>query len=596
MYRSSLFLTIAVVGSTVLLIQPVASAKSASEVEAIAHSVTMEISFKFKAADGRIVEIGGSGVIVDRTGDLYTLVTNRHVVCGGGQCSKLPPVESYNLSLSNSSTDLTNKPNNSPTVQRYQVKKSNVKFLGKDLDLAIIQFHSNRNHKVAKLSAANALKTDDKIYTAGFPTGQPGFTFGKGEAVAVVNTRLMDSTGIRIDDGGYTIVYNSSTLPGMSGSGVFDSNGQLVAIHGQGDKFKENTEIDNKSEIDSKIGINRGIPVRWLVQSLAEFGINLGGGSLSKVKAARPHVPTTADEYFIAGFNKFVEPGDNIIAGKRLAIRQFDKAIQNNPRYDYAYFMRAILYRQLQDFQSSLNDYNQTISLKPRSISYNNRALLKKDKLNDFPGALSDYNQAILIDPEFYGAYNNRAVLKETKLDDIQGALADYNQAILINPKFADAYNNRALLKKDKINDMQGALVDLNQAISISPNNSIFYYNRALLKVVELNDFQGAFADYNQAISINPKYAEAYSDRALLRDIKLNDFQGALTDYNQAISINPKLSYAYYNRANLKYVKLKDRLGAIQDFRQAAKLFREQGNTSGLTAALNDLRQLGVTE
>jgi hypothetical protein len=69
MYRSSLFLTAALMGTTVALVQPVAAAISVSEVEAIAKAVVVEI--KLQQNDSV-----GSGVIISRKGDIYTLVTN----------------------------------------------------------------------------------------------------------------------------------------------------------------------------------------------------------------------------------------------------------------------------------------------------------------------------------------------------------------------------------------------------------------------------------------------------------------------------------------------------------------------------------------
>jgi tetratricopeptide (TPR) repeat protein len=520
----------------------------------------------------------GSGVIIDKKGDLYTLITNRHVVCGNQRCFKLPATESYNLGLSDG--------------QQYQIKTSSIKLLGNDLDLAIIRFRSSRNYSVVKISAPGSLRVDDNGYTAGFPFEQPGFTFGAGNAIAVVNKRLKG------DSGGYTVIYNAQTLPGMSGGGVFDSNGQLVAIHGYGDRYRDNTDVGDKSRVDSKMGVNRGIPVRWLVQNLAELGINLGTArNIADSRVIRYQLPATADEYFIAGFNKYVEPGNNVVNGKKQAIQALSTAIQLNLKYQHAFSMRAYVYEQMQEFQKSLADYNQAILLNPKdSNAFNNRANLKKNKLNDIQGALADYNQAILLNPKFSDPYNNRANLKADKLNDIQGALADYNQSILLDPKDFDAYNNRANLKQNKLNDIPGALADYNQSILLNPQKYGAYYNRAILKAHNLNDSQGALADYDQAILLNPKIYDAYNNRANLKAEKLNDSQGALADYSQAIFLNPKYSQSYYNRAVLKYDKLNDRAGAIQDFRQAARLFRAQGDTQNLQQTITALESLGATE
>jgi tetratricopeptide (TPR) repeat protein len=608
MYRSSFFLTTALIGTTIALVQPIAAARSASEVETIARAVTVEIKLK---SDPKAV---GSGVIIHRKGDLYTLVTNRHVICGDSNCNEISATELYSLNL--------------PDGQQYRVQKPVIKLLGdnNDLDLAIIQFRSNRNYNVAQLSSPGSLKITDKVFTAGFPLAQPGFSFNDGEAISVVNKRLNG------DGGGYTVIYNAPTLPGMSGGGVFNNDGQLVAIHGYGDRYTQNTDIEANAQEGSKVGYNRGIPIRWLVKGLAEIGISLGRANVLRKFVDNQEIPSNADEHFITGFNKFVDPGNDVIAGKQQAIRELTKAIQLNPQYGAAYFLRALAYEQVQDFQKSLMDYNKTISLNPKDSNvYNNRAILKQEKLNDLQGALADYNQTLILNPQDAKAYYNRARLKQTKLQNWQGALADYNQAIRLNPKDASAYNNRGLLKDENLNDTQGALADYNQSFSLNPKNHRVYYNRANLKRDKLKDFQGALADYNQAIILNPKYFEAYNNRALLKNFnlkdfrgslndfnavialdpksfqayynrailkkdKLNDFQGALADLNQSISINPQLVSAYGVRGVLKYTKLNDRPGAIADMRQVAKLARSQNNVQFLKIALETLQAWGATE
>jgi S1-C subfamily serine protease len=270
----------------------VAVAKTPAEIEAIAKAVTVEIKLT------RAAKVG-SGIIVHRQGDLYTLITNSHVVCGrnyeqGKLCRSIPTEETYSLGLSGG--------------QQLTVKPQAVKLLGNDLDLAIVQFRSSRSYPVAQVAEPGSLKVGDKIFTSGYPLGQSGFSFNSGKSLAVVNKRL---TG---DGGGYTVIYDAETQPGMSGGGVFDQAGRLVAVHGQGDRFRDNSEVGNtlssntkveKAAVNSKTGYNRGIPVRWIVQNLAMLGVALGDRQ-PVAPAQASESAATADEFFITGFNRLV--------------------------------------------------------------------------------------------------------------------------------------------------------------------------------------------------------------------------------------------------------------------------------------------------
>jgi tetratricopeptide (TPR) repeat protein len=538
MSYSPWFLTAVLLGTQVVLVQPaVMATKSAAEVQSIAQGVTVEIQLQ---QDSSV----GSGIIIARSGNLYTIATNRHVVCGKNRRDRVPAGETYELGLVDG--------------QKYRVTASSVKLIGTDLDLAIVRFQSSRNYPVVKLGTASALKVNEVVYTAGFPLEQPGFSFNQGNIIAVVDRRI---TG---DRGGYSVVYDAFTLPGMSGGGVFDRNGLLVAIHGQGERFGENTELGNKTyEVGSKIGYNRGIPIRWLVEVLASAEVKIGEHRPpATFTTTSEKVPVSAGEYFIAGFNKLVEPGDDVVAGKRAAIQLLSEAIRVNSRYTFAYLTRAYVYSQLQEFRQSLSDLDRAITLNPQfAKAYNNRGNLKYEKLNDLQGALADFDRAIAINPQYAVAYNNRGNLKNERLNDIQGALSDYNQAIIFNPQYAVAYNNRGNLKNERLNDIQGALTD-----------------------------------YDRAIIFNPQYALAYYNRGNLKNERLNDIQGALTDYDRAISLNPQDAKAYANRGILKAYKLNDKAGTIQDLRRSAKLFRAQGQTQNLQRVVDVLRQLGAAE
>jgi Trypsin-like peptidase domain/TPR repeat/Tetratricopeptide repeat len=439
------------------------AAKSVPSVEQLARGAAIEIKLQNSS-------IAGSGVIVNRQGDVYTLVTNRHLVCGKARatCTELPKDSVYNLGTADG--------------QKYRVNVQGVKLLGDDLDLAIIRFRSSKTYIVAQLAEVDSLKLDDVVYVAGFPVEQRGFNFSKGRAVAVVNKRLT------ADRGGYTVVYDTFTLPGMSGSGVYNARGQLVAIHGLGERFISGTEIDNDSRLDTKIGVNRGIALRWLLKGLADQGINLPGRISSNRQISKTDVAKTADEYFIIGFNRWVEPGDDVKAGKRQAIQDFTTAINLNPKYAAAYFLRAYTYAQLQDFNKALADIDKAIELVPNyPRSYNNRGLLKFLNLNDVPGALKDFNKAIELEPKNDIAHFNRGVIKYLKLNDISGALADFNISIKLNPNFADVYYFRGTLKKDKTKDRAGAIQDFRKAAQLfQKQNQSSSYRYVLRQLKEL--------------------------------------------------------------------------------------------------------------
>jgi tetratricopeptide (TPR) repeat protein len=583
-------------GCGILLFAAPTMAKSNAEVQQIARSTSVEI----KIAKSNEV---GSGVLIRQQGDLYTLVTNRHVVCGASQykCTKLANDAAYTIITADGT--------------KHDIKSAAVKLLPNGLDLSLVQFRSNKQYAIAELADSSKLQTGESIYASGFPYANPQFHFRSGTTIAVAHKRLTN------DRGGYTIIHSAYTQPGMSGGGIFNEAGQVVAIHGLGDRFKEGTETLDDYRVGRKIGYNRAIPINMLVQEASKIGSNLGSRPTNITNETK-----TADEFFIAGFNQHIEPGDDVTAGKISAINSFTQAINFNPKYTFAYFLRAITYSQIGKLQQSITDDNQVITLNPQFASaYANRGI-SKEKLQDPSGALADYNQAISIDPNRSGFYNNRGSLKASSLQDLRGAiadldrslaldpteaeiyngrgilkkrskdflgaLADYAKAIELNPRYYQAYYNRSVLKLDNLRDASGALADLDMAAEINPTISDIFYNRGLLKR-RLNDISGALADYDRAISLKPA-SDIYNNRGFIKYAKLNDVAGALQDFNQAIILDPQNSSAYYNRAVLKRDRQGDKSGAIADFRQVLGIFRRAGNTNAVNVIMKELQALGI--
>jgi tetratricopeptide (TPR) repeat protein len=575
MYRSSWFLTAALMGLNVALVQQVAVAKSSIEVGEIAAAITVEI----KSANTSKV---GSGILLQQQGNVYTVLTAAHVVTGSNELRLKTADGAMHSSLPGS-----------------------VRRAGSNIDLAILKFRSSKSYALAKVGTSNSLKLGSLVYVAGFPqeteaiaAGVLNFTDGKVRGKATQGNQ-----------NGYSLIYGNDTLPGMSGGPVLNEEGELVAIHGLGDRDGARRE---------KTGRNLGIVVEQFGAAAISMGVQLDqqvvalprsqafnatdyflkgnekydledyAGAMADYNQAIALDPNYAFAYVSRGTLKYVKLND--LSG---ALIDYNRAIAADPKGADAFYSRGSLKEKLNDPTGAMSDYNRAITLDPNyANAYNNRGILKEN-LNDLTGAMADYNQSIVINPKDAIAYLNRGSLKENKLNDPQGALADYNQSILLDPKYTKAYNNRASLKQD-MNDATGALADYNRAIALDPNYAIAYSNRGSLKQEKLNDLNGALADYSKAIALNPQYAKAYYNRGSVKN-KLNDPTGAIADYNQAITIDPKYAYAYHNRGFVKQ-SLNNISGAIQDFRQAAKLYRAEGQTKYLQQMIEQLRDLGATE
>ncbi|MEG5041279.1 MULTISPECIES: tetratricopeptide repeat protein [unclassified Microcoleus] len=532
---------IALIGTvaTIVIAQPTAAlAISADEVGKIAKSITVLIDSKNP----------GSGIIIKRNGNTYTVITARHVFKDAQAKYEIV----------------------TPDDKRYLLNYSSVKKLP-NIDLAVVEFTSSQTYSVAKIGNSDLATEGKAAYVAGFPKTSSAinssiYNFTDGRITANASRPLED---------GYALVYSNNTLPGMSGGPVLNENGEVVGIHGRADtRAAESSNINQNIQI-AKTGFNLGIPINTSLRLLASSQVDLG----VKVPSAPVATGLRADDFYIQGGDKF-EKGDY-----QGAVAAYNQAIVLNPNYAGAYFTRGVARYKLGDKQGAIADYDQALRIFPNSaLAYSNRGVARSD-LGDNQGAIADYNQALNINPNSALAYSNRGITR-SDLGDNQGAIADYNQALNIHPNFAEAYYNRGSARY-KLGDKQGAFADFNQALKINPNLAIVYHSRGVVRV-DLKDNQGALADVNQALKIDPNFAAAYSLRGTVR-YKLGDKQGAIADCNQALKIDPNNAGAYITRGGARY-GLGDKQGAITDLQKAADLLQQQGKMALSQQILNLIR------
>jgi tetratricopeptide (TPR) repeat protein len=393
MNLSAWLFTPVVLGANLILVQNVAIARSAVEIGAIAKSISLEIK---SASNSRV----GSGILLQRTGNVYTALTAAHVLTGS---------TAFTLKVSDGNV--------------YQSLPGSVRQAGQNIDLAVVKFRSTKSYKLAKIGTTTALQLGAEIYVAGFPAstyavaaGELNFTKGEviGNATAANNK-------------GYSLLYSNVTLPGMSGGPVLNAAGELVAIHGQGDREGGSGEGD-------KTGRNLGITVERLGAVAADLGVKV---ELAKLPGRQN---LNAADYYLQGVTQYER---NDLVG---ALIHFNRAIALNPKDAEAYNSRGNVKKRQNDLAGALADYNQAIALSPDyAIAYYNRGNIKK-RQNDFTGASNDYGRALALNPRFAAAYYNRGNLRR-KLNDQTGAIQDYRQAAAIYRKHGQTQRLQNVLK-----------------------------------------------------------------------------------------------------------------------------------------------------
>ncbi len=162
----------------------------------------------------------GSGVIIQRRGLTYTILTNYHVVANN-------PERDYRVLTADGRTHQAQW----LSIARFR-----------DLDVALVQFNSPNLYKVVSIGNSNSLSVGNFVYASGFPAWH--FTKQGNTITSLEDTRDRGVRAFRLTEGmvqmlspkalsgGYQIGYSNDVVEGMSGGPVLNYQGELIGISG----------------------------------------------------------------------------------------------------------------------------------------------------------------------------------------------------------------------------------------------------------------------------------------------------------------------------------------------------------------------------
>ena len=247
-HLASMLTGAAVVSAIVMTLPGTARALPGTQVNDIAREVTVLI----RGEQGG----HGSGVIIQKNGNTYYVLTAQHVVARKNKF-KLVTADK----------------------QAYEIDYSKIKKLN-GIDLAIVKFTSDKNYQVAKIGTAKASEGQD-VFVSGWPlNGAVGNEAG-GELVRQFTSGSI-SGFLPKSLSGYSMIYTNVTRAGMSGCPVLDTAGRLVGIHGLGDKEEARQLMESGMSQEAamsvaaklKPGFNYAVPISVFLNKAGVVGID----------------------------------------------------------------------------------------------------------------------------------------------------------------------------------------------------------------------------------------------------------------------------------------------------------------------------------
>jgi tetratricopeptide (TPR) repeat protein len=541
---------------TVLLAKPGAmAAKSIEEINHIAKEITVRIDSQNP----------GSGFIIAKQGNVYYVLTAEHVVA---------TPDTYTLIT--------------PDGKEYPLNYSKVRKLAgtSKVDLAVVEFVSDRSYPVATLSTYKPILYERRDYSAGASQifTKPSTSQNKvpifvaGWPYPALDSRdttiyrfnpgvLVDNSGSAIRNPreksrGYELVYNNLTHRGMSGGPVLDASGRVIGIHGR----SEGVTIDDSDKIIGQtleeagrsfrvsLGNSMGVPVSTFLTLLPSTGLEL---PLKIEKSAPDSNSSLQAESWLPPIDINNQTPVYWIGKLAESLEAFDHATKIQPNFYQSWFAKGFILGFSRQYDRALAACDKAIELNSTFYDAWRCRGGSLFRLGRLPEALTAIDKAIEINASARTKIADLSNWVENPSDYMERgeilfglqkydeAIASFDQAIAINPNSSAPWSNRAFVQLE-MKRLDDALSSLDKAIKIDSNFAPAWNNRGRV-LSRLGKPTEAIAAYEKAVSIDPNDVTAWNNLGTAQ-YAVGRLPEALKSFEQALQIDSGYQPAIENR------------------------------------------------
>lgn len=529
-------LSAALIGTTaaIVIVQPqIVQALTAEELSLRSQEITVLIR------NNKSPSASGSGVIIGKSSDsnIYYVLTAHHVV----KNQKPGEEGKYTIITPDSESTASEE-----VTLDYQTVQQLTDENGELVDLAILQFTSDRDYEIATLAnydleSQAGSNSSQLVFASGWPSGQgrrlfnPGLRVGKDLAAALAKRSI---------EFGYELLYTSITYPGMSGGPVLDANGYVIAIHGQSEGERVDEVEAGTNDVRVRLGYSLGIPIQTFLSHQTAQEIQTALNTTTN-QTANTNPEELAES--LAAFSPEIPTGE----------REEDARSWVN--YGNELWRLSDVYRDAGRLAADQEKVALEIELKNKAIALQQETI-------------AAYDKAVKKAPDFYQAWLARGNVL-TDLERFEDAVKSYERAIATFPydSVQQKYEN-----PDNEKEETQAKRDLELYASI------WRYKGLVLS--KLNRYPEAISVFQKVLEINQADFVTW-DLQGLAQLELGEAEAALASFERAIEINQEYVYPLIHKGNA--LAQLDRLEeAIAVYEQVLKI---QPNSYGVVFRRSDV-------